>query len=82
MNLHPQPLNEPITVRQAIGRDVWIEYRGAWNTPKNRRRHNFDKPCLTVRKSCGGWQVMNSGIELAAAAYPETASVQGRVWNI
>ncbi|NLT68786.1 MAG: hypothetical protein GXX84_19520 [Acidobacteria bacterium] len=27
MNLHPEAVTEPITIREAIGKDGWIDYR-------------------------------------------------------
>lgn len=57
MTLHPDPVTEPISVRNAIGKDGWIEYRRGFGPGLVEwKRHGFDRPCLTLRKSHMGWK--------------------------
>jgi site-specific DNA-cytosine methylase len=55
--LHPEPEIEPISVREAIGKDGWIEYRrnylkGAtlWH------RTEFDRPAPAMRATLSDWR--------------------------
>ena len=52
MDLYPHPVAEPIPIREALGKDSWINYRrGFGSGPVEWKRYGFDRPCLTIRKS-------------------------------
>lgn len=64
MNLHPAPVTEPITIREAIGKDGWIDYRRGFGSGSVEwKRYGFDRPCLTIRKSHMGWKPTIGGEE-------------------
>jgi DNA (cytosine-5)-methyltransferase 1 len=55
---HPKPQGKPISIKQAIGKDGFIQYRHSYSQGKvSLAKSSFDKPCLTVTKSGLGWKV-------------------------
>jgi len=55
---HPKPQGKPISIKQAIGKDGFIQYRRSYSQGKvSLAKSSFDKPCLTVTKSGLGWKV-------------------------
>lgn len=62
VNLHPHPRFEPISVRQAIGLDGWIEYRRDYRPGHTLWfHHEFSRPCITIRKVQSDWRMVISG---------------------
>ena len=55
---HPKPQGKPISIKSAIGKDGFIQYRHSYSKGKvSLAKSSFDKPCLTVTKSGLGWKV-------------------------
>jgi site-specific DNA-cytosine methylase len=64
MNLHPEAVTEPITIREAIAKDCWIDYRRGFGSGSVMwKRYGFGRPCLTIRKSHMGWKPTIDGQE-------------------
>ena len=94
MNLHPDPRTEPVTVRQAIGRDGWIDYRRGYSSGSVIwARIFFSEPSPAIRTTYLGWRPNISGeerqftmIELKTiAGFPETFRFKGnrsRPWKL
>ena len=55
--LHPAPAAEPISVRDAIGKDGWIEYRRDYRKGSTLwHRTEFDKPSPSLRATISDWR--------------------------
>jgi hypothetical protein len=60
MNLHP----DPVTIRQAIGKDGWIEYRRDYYTGSTSWfRTGFDRPGPALRATLSDWRWKVGGEE-------------------
>ena len=55
--LHPYPEAEPISVRDAIGKDGWIEYRRDYRKGSTLWfRTDFDRPSPALRATLSDWR--------------------------
>jgi site-specific DNA-cytosine methylase len=55
--LHPEPEIEPISAREAIGKDGWIEYRRDYRKGATLwHRTEFDRPAPAVRATLSDWR--------------------------
>jgi site-specific DNA-cytosine methylase len=61
-SLHPDPATQSVTVRQAIGKDGWIEYRRDYCCGATLwRRAGFNKPCISLRATMSEWRFSIGG---------------------
>ena len=57
MNLHPDPQVEPVSVRDAIGKDGWIEFRHDYQKGSTFwHRMWFDRPGPSLRATLSDWR--------------------------
>lgn len=64
MSLHPDPQAEPVSVREAIGKDGWIEYRRDYRAGSTSWfRAGFDRPAPAMRATLSDWRWNVSGEE-------------------
>ena len=57
MNLHPEPITEPVSIREPIGKDGWIEYRRDYRKGSTLWfRTEFDKPSPSLRATLSDWR--------------------------
>ena len=91
MNLHPDPITEPISIRQAIGKDGWIDYRRGYGAARvTWQRYEFARPCLSIRKSWMGWKPTIEGRERRFSqseaktlqSFPESFEFTGNYFQI
>ena len=55
--LYPDPATEPISVRDAIGKDGWIEYRRDYRKGSTLWfRTEFDEPSPSLRATLSDWR--------------------------
>lgn len=54
----PSKKKKPVSVKEAIGRDGYIEYRRCYSKGSVKKgRSSFCNPCLTITKTMSGWTV-------------------------
>lgn len=79
VSLHPEAVAEPITIREAIGKDGWIEYRRDYRKGSTLWfRTEFNKPSPSLRATLSDWRWWVGGEERrfteeelkAVASYP------------
>jgi DNA (cytosine-5)-methyltransferase 1 len=59
---HPKAQTRPISVKQAIGKQGYIEYRHNYSVGEVQwGRADFDRPCLTITKTGMGWRTCIDG---------------------
>jgi site-specific DNA-cytosine methylase len=57
-----RPETEPVSVRQAIGLDGWIEYRHDYRAGATAwQHHEFSRPCVTIRNVQPDWRMVVGG---------------------
>ena len=86
ISLHSEPIFTPVSVRDAIGRDGWIEYRHDYRRGATRwHRMEFDWPGPALRATLSDWRCREHQREdrrEQARKRPSSAAMgYGREWR-